>query len=258
MEFRILTIGDVVAASGVHYLCKRLRKLKQTYNIDFCIVDGENSAVVGIHPEQADRLFDAGADVVTLGNHAFSQRTILPMAEDCPYLLRPENFSPLTPGRGWGIFDTKAGPLAVVVLVGRVAMNYTPDNPFLAAERLLKQLDARMIAVEIHAEATSEKLAMGLHLDGKVSAVFGTHTHVPTADLQILPGGTGYVTDLGMTGPRRSVLGVKPEISIARFRGELTGRYEPAPGPCKIEGAVFTIDADTGRCTATERVFVYD
>ena len=258
MEFRILTIGDVVAASGVHYLCKRLRKLKQSHNIDFCIVDGENSAVVGIHPEQADRLFDAGADVITLGNHAFSQRTILPMAEDCPYLLRPENFSPLAPGRGWGVFDTKAGPLAVAVLQGRVSMDYTPDNPFLAAERLLRQTDAKMILVEIHAEATSEKLAMGLHLDGKVSAVFGTHTHVPTADLQILPGGTGYVTDLGMTGPRHSVLGVKPEISIARFRGELTGRYEPAPGPCKLEGTIFTIDSDTGLCTATERVFVYD
>ena len=258
MEFRILTVGDVVGASGAHYVCKRLRKLKQAHNIDFCIVDGENSAMVGIHPEQADLLFDAGADVITLGNHAFSQRTILPMAEDCPYLLRPENFSPLSPGRGWGVYDTKAGPLAVIVLVGRVSMNYTPDNPFLAAERLLRKLDAKMILVEIHAEATSEKLAMGLHLDGKVSAVFGTHTHVPTADLQILPKGTGYVTDLGMTGPRHSVLGVRPELSIARFRGELTGRYEPAPGPCKLEGAVFTIDSGTGRCIRTERVFLHD
>ena len=258
MEFRILTVGDVVAASGAHYLCRRLRSMKKAHGIDFCVVDGENCANVGIHPEQADRLFDAGADVITLGNHAFSQRTILPMAEDCPYLLRPANYSPLAPGRGWGVFDTKAGPLAILVLQGRVAMDYTPDNPFLAAERILRQIDTPMILVEFHAEATSEKLAMGLHLDGKVSAVFGTHTHVPTADLQILPGGTGYVTDLGMTGPRNSVLGVKPEISIARFRGEYAGRYEPAPGPCKIEGAVFTIDSATGRCTATERVYVYD
>lgn len=258
MDFRILTVGDVVASAGVHYLCKRLRNLKRNHNIDFCIVNGENSAVVGIHPEQADRLFDAGADVITLGNHAFSQRTIVPMAEDCPYILRPANFSPLASGRGWGTFDTKAGPLAVIVLQGRVAMDYTPDNPFLAAERLLKEIDAKMILVEIHAEATSEKLAMGLHLDSKVSAVFGTHTHVPTADLQILPGGTGYVTDLGMTGPRHSVLGVKPEISIARFRGELTGRFEPAPGPCKLEGAIFTVDSDTGLCTATERVLLHD
>ena len=144
------------------------------------------------------------------------------------------------------------------MLQGRVGMDYTPDNPFLCAERILKELDAKMILVEIHAEATSEKLAMGMHLDGKVSAVFGTHTHVPTADLQLLPGGTGYVTDLGMTGPRHSILGVKPEISIARFRGELTGRYEPAPGPCKLEGAVFTVDSGTGRCIAAERVFLHD
>ena len=137
-------------------------------------------------------------------------------------------------------------------------MDYTPDNPFLRVERILKEIDAKMILVEIHAEATSEKLAMGMHLDAKVSAVFGTHTHVPTADLQILPGGTGYVTDLGMTGPRHSVLGVKPEISIARFRGELTGRYEPAPGPCKLEGVIFTVDSGTGRCIATERVMIHD
>ena len=258
MEFRILTVGDVVGAVGAHYFCRRLRELKRTYGVDFCIVDGENAANVGIHPEQADRLFDAGADVITLGNHAFSQRGIVPMTEDCPYILRPANYSPLAPGRGWGVFDTKAGPLAIIVLQGRVAMDYTPDNPFLAAERILKGIDASMILVEIHAEATSEKLAMGLHLDGKVSAVFGTHTHVPTADLQILPGGTGYVTDLGMTGPRHSVLGVRPELSIARFRGELTGRYEPAPGPCKLEGAVFTVDSATGKCIGTERVFLHD
>ncbi len=258
MEFRILTVGDVVGAVGAHYFCRHLREMKRTYGVDFCIVDGENAANIGIHPEQADRLFDAGADVITLGNHAFSQRGIVPMTEDCPYILRPANYSPLAPGRGWGVFDTKAGPLAIVVLQGRVAMDYTPDNPFLAAERILKGIDASMILVEIHAEATSEKLAMGLHLDGKVSAVFGTHTHVPTADLQILPGGTGYVTDLGMTGPRHSVLGVRPELSIARFRGELTGRYEPAPGPCKLEGAVFTIDSATGKCIGTERVFLHD
>ena len=221
MEFKILTVGDVVGSSGAHYFCKRLRELKRDHSIDFCIVDGENSAVVGIHPEQADRLFDAGADVITLGNHAFSQRTIVPMAEDCPYILRPANYSPLSPGRGWGVYDTKAGPLAVIVLQGRVGMDYTPDNPFLRVERILKEIDAKMILVEI-------------------------------------PGGTGYVTDLGMTGPRHSVLGVKPEISIARFRGELTGRYEPAPGPCKLEGVIFTVDSGNGRCIATERVMIHD
>ena len=137
-------------------------------------------------------------------------------------------------------------------------MDYTPDNPFLAAERILKTVDTKLIFVEMHAEATSEKLAMGYHLDGKISALWGTHTHVPTADLQILPRGTGYVTDLGMSGPKHSVLGIKPELSIGKFRGELYRRYEPAPGPCKIEGAVFTIDTQSGLCRDTERVFLYD
>ncbi len=258
MELRVLTIGDVVASSGLHYVARNLRQLKHQYAVDFCIVNGENAANLGITPEQADRLFEAGADVITLGNHAFGQRTIVSMVDDCPYLLRPENFSPLSPGRGFGIYDTKAGPAAVLVLAGRVAMDYTPDNPFLAAERILKTLDTKLVFVELHAEATSEKLAMGYHLDGRISALWGTHTHVPTADLQILPKGTGYVTDLGMSGPRYSVLGIKPELSIAKFRGELTRRYEPAPGPCKIEGALFTIDAATGLCRNTERIFVHD
>lgn len=258
MELRVLAVGDVVAGSGLQYVSRNLRSLKKEYHVDFCIVNGENAANVGINPEQADRLFDAGADVITLGNHAFTQRNIVPMVEDNPYLLRPENFSPLSPGRGWGIFETKAGPAAVLVLAGRVAMDYTPDNPFLAAERVLKQLDTKLIFVEIHAEATSEKLAMGYHLDGRISALWGTHTHVPTADLGILPKGTGYVTDLGMSGPMYGILGIKPELSIAKFRGELTRRYEPAPGPCKLEGAVFTIDSTTGKCTGTERVFLHD
>ena len=258
MDFRLLTVGDVVASNGLQFVCRNLRKLKSQYHIDFCIVNGENAANIGINPEQADRLFDAGADIITLGNHAFGQRNIVPMVEDCPYLLRPENFSPLSPGRGFGIFDTKAGPAAVLVLTGRVGMDYTPDNPFLAAERILKSVDTKLIFVEMHAEATSEKLAMGYHLDGRISALWGTHTHVPTADLQILPKGTGYVTDLGMSGPKHSVLGIKPELSIGKFRGELYRRYEPAPGPCKLEGAVFTIDTQSGLCRNTERVFVYD
>ena len=258
MELRVLAVGDVVASSGVHYVCRNLRRLKREYAVDFCIVNGENSANVGIYPEQADNLLDAGADIITLGNHAFSQRAIVPMAEDCPYLLRPANFSPLMPGKGLGIFDTKMGSVAVLVLAGRVAMDYTPDNPFLTAEKLLKTVDTPMVFVEMHAEATSEKLAMGYHLDGKISALWGTHTHVPTLDLQILPNGTGYVTDLGMTGPKNSILGVKPELSIARFRGELTRRYEPAPGVCKLEAALFRIDAATGKCIGTERVLCND
>lgn len=258
MELNILAVGDVVSPAGLHFLKKHLRPLKKLHGADFCIVNGENASMVGLTPDQAEQIFDAGADVVTLGNHTWNRREIVPYLGDCRYILRPANFAPQLPGRGWGVFDTKAGPVAVVNLIGRCNMPFGPDNPFLLMERLCKELDAAAILVDFHAEATSEKLAMGYLLDGKASAVWGTHTHVPTADCQILPKGTGYVTDLGMTGPVHSVLGVKPEQSIANFRGDLTSRFEAAPGPCKLEGACFTIDMGTGRCVRAERVDIRD
>ena len=258
MELNILAVGDVVSPAGVKYLRTMLRKLKQQYCVDFCVVNGENAAMVGLTPSHADEILDAGTDVITLGNHTWNCRDIVPMIEDCPYLLRPANFPPQQPGRGWGVFETKAGPVAVVNLIGRCDMAFGPDNPFLLMEKLLPQLDTKLILVDFHAEATSEKLAMGYHLDGRVSAVWGTHTHVPTADCQILPQGTGYITDLGMTGPARSILGVMPEQSVAGFRGELTSRFKAAPGPCKLEGAVFTIDPATGRCVHAEGVRIHE
>ena len=142
-------------------------------------------------------------------------------------------------------------------LIGRVNMDYGPDNPFLQIDKILPQLEeAKIILVDFHAEATSEKLAMGYMLDGKVTAVWGTHTHVPTADVQILPQGTGYITDLGMTGPSQSVIGIRPELSIEKFRGGLYSRYQAADGPCSLSGAVFTVDTETGRCTGAERFTV--
>ncbi|MEA4966363.1 MAG: TIGR00282 family metallophosphoesterase [Oscillospiraceae bacterium] len=258
MELRILTVGDVVGPAGLAYLGKTLRALKRQEQIDFCVVNGENSSMVGITPKQADDIFFAGADVITLGNHTWNRREIVPYLEDTVYVLRPANLSPQLPGVGFHTYDTPAGPLAVIDLIGRCGMDFGPDNPFLLVEKLLQQVDTPRILVEIHAEATSEKLAMAYFLDGRVSAVYGTHTHVPTADLQILPKGTGYVTDLGMTGPRISVLGVNPKQSIATFRGDLTSRYEQAPGPCKLEGAVFTLDGQTGKTTKVERVLIHD
>ena len=259
MELNLLAIGDVVANTGLDTLHRHLRRLRTQYSIDFCVVNGENAANgIGLTPRQAEEIFDAGCDVITLGNHAFSKREIIPYLEDSPYLLRPANLAPQAPGRGYGIYDTKAGPVAIVNLIGRCNMDYTPDNPFLAVERLLKELETSMIFVDFHAEATSEKLAMGYYLDGKISALWGTHTHVPTADLSVLPGGTGYVTDLGMTGPAHSVIGIRPNLSIAKFRGDLTGRYEPAPGPGKLEGAVFTIDSQSGHCLSAERILIHD
>ena len=165
-----------------------------------------------------------------------------------------QDYAPQTPGRGCCILETKWGDVAVIDLIGRCNMDYGPDNPFLMAEKLLKQIKTKLIFVEFHAEATSEKLAMGYMLDGRVSAVWGTHTHVPTADAQILPKGTGYVTDLGMTGPVHSVLGIRPELSIAKFRGDLTNRYQWADGPTKMEAVLFTIDTQTGLCIQAERV----
>ena len=258
MEFRVLAVGDVVGKSGLAFLSAHLRELKHTCAADFTVVNGENCAGVGLLPKQADAIFDAGADVITLGNHTWNQRAIVPYLDDCSYILRPANFAPQLPGRGMGIFDSKAGPVAVLNLIGRCEMDFVPDNPFLQVDRLLKEIDTPLILLDFHAEATSEKLAMGRMLDGRVSAVWGTHTHVPTADDQIFPGGTGYVTDLGMTGPAESVLGVKPEQSIAKFRGDLTSRYETAPGPCKLEAVLFTLDSGTGRCLATKRVMLHE
>ncbi len=258
MDFKVLAVGDVCGESGLAYLCRSLRELKKKHGIDFCVVNGENAAVVGVTKKQAEAMFDAGADVITLGNHSFNRKEIAPYLDDCPYILRPANYSPLYPGRGLGIYDSKAGDIAVLNLIGRCGMDFGPDNPFLMTEKLLKEIDTKLILVDFHAEATSEKLAFGYAFDGRVSAIWGTHTHVPTADNMVLPNGTGFVTDLGMTGPRFSVLGVKPEQSVSTFRGGLTSRFETAPGPCKLEAVSFTLDTATGRCVATERIMIHE
>ena len=258
MELRVLAVGDVVGNPGMERIRKSLRRLIRKTGADFTVVNGENASVVGLTPRQAEDILDAGADVITLGNHSFSKREIVPYLEDTDRILRPANYAPQTPGRGWAVYETRFGPIGVIDLIGRCNMDYGPDTPFLLAEKLLKKLDTRLILVELHAEATSEKLAMGYMLDGKVSAVWGTHTHVPTADARVLPKGTGYVTDLGMTGPRDSVLGIRPELSIARFRGDLPERYRWAEGETKLEGALFTIDAATGKCLKAERVETWD
>ncbi len=258
MDFKVLAVGDVVGNPGMDRISRSLRYLKKKTQADFVIVNGENAAVVGLTPRQAEEIFDAGADVITMGNHTFGKREIVDYMEESAYILRPANYAPQAPGRGWGVFDSKAGPVAVIDLQGRVNMDYTPDNPFLQVEKILKEVDTKLIFVELHAEATSEKLAMAYMLDGKISALWGTHTHVPTADMQVLPKGTGYVTDLGMTGPQYSVLGIRPELSIAKFRGDLPERYQWANGPTKMEAVLFTIDASTGLCKTVERVDLYE
>ena len=258
MEMKILAVGDVVGNPGMDRICRSLRKLKKDTGADFVVVNGENASVVGMTPGQAEDIFDAGADVITMGNHTFGKRELIDYLEDNSRILRPANYAPQAPGKGWSVFETRFGSVAVIDLIGRCNMDYGPDNPFLMVEKILKEIDTKLILVEMHAEATSEKLAMGYMLDGRISALWGTHTHVPTSDTQVLPKGTGYVTDLGMTGPKHSVLGIQPKLSIAKFRGDLTSRYQWADGPTKLEAVLFTIDTQTGHCRKAERVDIYD
>ena len=254
MSFNILAVGDVRGDSGLDFLEEHLRSVKRQYGIDFCVVNGENASGKGLSPQQAEAMLSAGADVVTLGNHAFNRRNILNMLDDSPYILRPSNFAPQTPGRGWGDYDSPFGKVRVINLIGRCGMLFGPDNPFLEADRILKNDQPKFVLVDFHAEATSEKAAMGYYLDGRATALWGTHTHVQTSDGRVLPKGTGFITDLGMTGPVESVIGIKPEQSISMFLGNPPEKHEQAPGPCKIEAAVFEADETTGKCLSVEAI----
>lgn len=258
MDFKVLAVGDVVGLPGMDRIRRSLRYLIRKTQADFTVVNGENASVVGMTPQQAEDIFDAGAHVITMGNHTYGKRELVAYLEDNSRILRPANFAPQAPGAGMTVVETKVGNVTVIDLIGRCNMDYGPDNPFLLIDKLLKSQDSKIVLVEMHAEATSEKLAMGYYLDGKISALWGTHTHVPTADTQVLPKGTGYVTDLGMTGPMHSVLGIRPDLSIAKFRGDLPQRYQWADGPTKLEAVLFTIDSNTGRCKSVERVDLSD
>ena len=259
MQLNILAVGDVVGESGLDFLARHLRPLKKLHDIHFTVVNGENASGVGILPRQARAIFDAGADVITLGNHTWNRLQIADFLEKDRYTLRPANYTDRVPGRGWGVYEGPRGVrIGVMNLIGRTEMDANFENPFTTADRILKSADADVVLVDFHAEATSEKGAMGYYLDGRVQAVWGTHTHVPTADGRVLPKGTGFLTDLGMTGPAESVLGIRPAQAIDRFLGGLPARYEPAEGPCKLESAIFTIDTDRRRCLSVERLDVRD
>ena len=255
MLYHILAVGDVVGEEGLRHLSRHLRQVKKLKNIAFAVVNGENVAGNGLTADQAEALFAAGADVITLGNHTWGKVQIADYLEDSPYILRPANYTARAPGRGYGVYDCGRVRIAVMNLIGRCDLDFNADNPFLTADKLLRQEEKPTFTlVDFHAEATSEKLAMAYYLDGRVSALWGTHTHVPTADARVFPKGTGYITDLGMTGPVESVLGIRPEQSVETFLGGLPGRYRVAGGPCKMEGAIFTLESDTGLCVAVERI----
>lgn len=261
MEFRVLAIGDVTSEEGTAHLRRHLPGFKKMKGVDFTVINGENISGTGLTPQQADDLFAAGADVITLGNHTWSRLQIADYLDQSSYILRPANFAPNLPGRGFGVFEGPQGlRIGVLNLMGRFELDSNLSSPFEKADRILagEGKDADVMLVDFHAEATSEKGAMAWYLDGRAQAVWGTHTHVPTADTQILPKGTGFVTDLGMTGPARSILGVKPENSIARFLGQLPRRYEAAGGPCKLCAVRFTIDTQAKTCVEVTRVDVFD
>jgi len=255
MLYHILAVGDVVGEEGLRHLSRHLRQVKKMKDIAFTVVNGENIAGNGLTADQAEDLFAAGADVITLGNHTWGKVQIADYLEDNPYILRPANYTARAPGRGYGVYDCGRIRIAVMNLIGRCDLDFHAENPFTTADKLLKgEEKAPFTLLDFHAQATSEKLAMGYYLDGRISAMWGTHTHVPTADETVMPKGTGYITDLGMTGPVHSVLGIRPEQSVETFLGGLPGRYRVAGGACKMQGAIFTLDSDTGLCTAVERI----
>lgn len=257
MEFRVLALGDVTSEDGTRHLARTLRPFQKVHGVDFTVVNGENVSGVGLTPDQAEDLFAAGADVITLGNHTWGRMQIADYLDDCPYILRPANLGSRVPGRGYAVYDCGAARIAVMNLIGRCDLSFHASNPFTTADELLKAEEKPTFTlVDFHAEATSEKLALAYYLDGRVSALWGTHTHVPTADEEVFPKGTGYLTDLGMTGAVRSVLGIEPQQSVETFLGGLAGRYRAPEGPCKLQGAVFSLDSDTGLCVGVERVDV--
>lgn len=248
---RILCMGDAVGDGGVEYLRRGrlLSRLRRENEADLVIVNGENSAAGnGISRDSAEALFDAGADVITGGNHTFRRRDVAEYLDDAPYVLRPANYPDAAPGHGFCVIDCAGVRVLVVNLIGCVFME-SQDSPFTVADRILAQMQGKydLSVFDIHAEATSEKMALAAYLDGRASAVFGTHTHVATADAQILPRGTGYITDLGMCGSHAGILGVSTDVILRKYLVRTPVTFTPAVGREEAHGVLFAFSRD-GRC----------
>ncbi|QDY69140.1 TIGR00282 family metallophosphoesterase [Qingshengfaniella alkalisoli] len=258
---RILFLGDVVGRAGRQAITTRLAELRQQWSIDFIIVNGENATSgIGVSPDHAKALLDAGADCLTLGDHAFDQRDMLSFIDKEPRILRPLNFAKAAPGQGARVFDVPGGrKILVAQVLGQVFMKRPFDDPFSAVELVMKrhalggQINASLL--DVHAEATSEKMAMGHWCDGRFSAVVGTHTHVPTGDAQILPAGTAYMTDAGMCGDYNSVIGMEKTEPLRRFvTGMGKSRFTPATGDATLSGLFVETDDATGKATRAQMV----
>lgn len=257
---KILFIGDVVGEPGCEFVRKKLGGIKKNFGIDFCIVNAENSAKGnGVTPFSADFLLDSGADLLTLGNHALRRQEIYEyLDEERHPVIRPANMHRSVPGRGCAVLTRGALKLGVFNLLGTMHMD-AADNPYDAADEALKYFEkenVNTVFLDFHAEATSEKKCMGYYLDGKVSVVAGTHTHVQTADERILPGGTAYITDTGMTGPVDSVLGVKTENVLSKMRTGMPARFDTAAGVCEMDCIIAETDDKTGRAISIERLII--
>ena len=252
----ILAIGDIVGEIGVKKIVKELPKLKEKYDIDFCIINGENSAGgMGITKKIFDSLINAGADVITMGNHTWAKKDIFEFINS-QMIIRPANYSEGVPGHGYGIYECKGKKIAVIDLIGRTDMGVLSENPFLVVNKIINKISERVdiIIVDFHAEATAEKIAMKHHLDGKVNFIFGTHTHVQTADEEVTEKGTAYITDIGMTGPKKSVIGMDVGVSFKRFVTSLPERYKLADSEAMINGCVFKINDETNRTEEIIRI----
>ena len=256
LAMKVLMIGDVVARPGRLAVMERIEDLREQHSIDFVVMNAENVAGgFSITPRLADELFQAGVDVMTSGNHIYDKREVIPYIEEQPRLLRPANYPPGSPGKGVWTGEVRGVRVAVINLIGRLFMPPS-DDPFRAADAALKSIDesVKVRLVDMHAEATSEKSAMGWYLDGRVSAVVGTHTHVQTADERILTRGTAYISDIGMTGSYAGVIGMNKDDVIARFTSAINRRAEHSTGDARICAVTIDIDEETGRAREISRL----
>ncbi len=257
MLMRILAIGDVTSPGGVLHLERELWKFRKENRIDFCIVNAENASLVsGASPDAADKLFKAGADCLTGGNHTLRNRAVYTYLDDVEAILRPINFGAEAPGHGYAVLDACGYRMLVINAMGNMHIEPVLDNPYSYIDRVLEREEGKydFSVLDIHAEATGEKAGMGYAYDGRINIIFGTHTHVQTADEIILPKGTGYISDIGMCGESGGVLGMKPEAVVRMLRTRQPIRYEAALGEPVAFGVVFDLDTSSGRITRIERV----
>lgn len=254
----VLVIGDVVGKVGVEAVKKHIASLKEKYNIDFTIVNGENSADgMGITKKIADTLYEVGADVITMGNHTWGKKDIFSFIDEEDRLIRPLNYAEGLPGKGVYVTQKGLNKIAVIDLIGRVNVGGSFDSPFEVASKeidKLKREGVNIIIVEIHAEATAEKVALGYYLRDKATIVYGTHTHIQTADEKILDTGLGYITDVGMTGPKNSIIGMDPDVALKRFLTQMPERYACADGEAMLNAVVFEIDDASKKVSKIERI----